>query len=341
MVDKHKAASSVTIAPLEERSGFDQWIAKYWIHAVIVAGVFTAAVLYSHYSKEQKQAVRDGSWKRFSEETSTPAFPPIPTAPPERMAGLADELVGTAVGPWARLLSATTLLGERRFAEATAAADRLRQDYPEHALVRDALVFGEDQPPITVVDRLLETIEAQQRWEQDHPELRENPAPPAEAQRVRLKTDRGDIVVAMYAGMAELHVANFVERCSSGYYNGTKFHRIDPSARIQGGDPNSRDGEPSSWGQGGPDETIPYEENDLYHFEGVLSAAKLPGDAESSGSQFFVTVAPAHHLDGQHVIFGAVLEGMDIVRAIAQGPIEEGTTDRPAEPVVVLETELL
>jgi cyclophilin family peptidyl-prolyl cis-trans isomerase len=341
MASKHRAATSVTIAPLEERNVFEGWVSKYWLHALIVAGLLTAAILYRQYSANQAQAARDGSWDRFAQATTTPPFPRIPTAPPAELAQLADELNGTAAGPWARLLEATTLLGERRFEEATAATQRLSQDYPEHALVKDLYAFAEDEAPRTVVQQLLETIDAQQRWEAEQTALFQNPAPADDAQRVRIKTDRGDVVVALYAGQASLHAQNFLARCSSGYYDATKFHRVDANFMIQGGDPNTKEGDPTTWGQGGPDETIPFEENDLYHFEAVLSAAKLPGATESSGSQFFITVEPAHHLDGQHVVFGAVVDGMDVVRTIAQGAIEEGTADRPVEPVVVLGTEVL
>jgi peptidyl-prolyl cis-trans isomerase B (cyclophilin B) len=341
MATKHKAATSVTIAPLEEKNPFEQWIARYWLHALVVAALITGAVLFRHYSNEQQQAARDGSWETFSQGTTTPPFPRIPTAPPAQLGQLATDLQGTAAGPWARLLEATTLLGERRFDEAAASAGRLRSDYPNHALVQDSFIFDEDQPARTVVDQLLETIDGQQRWEAEHTELFENRSPSPEAQRVRIQTDRGDIVVAMFTDGASLHAQNFVDRCSSGYYDQTKFHRVDANMMIQGGDPNSKEGDPSTWGQGGPEETIPFEENDLFHFEGVLSAAKLPGDTESSGSQFFITVQPAHHLDGQHVVFGAVVEGMDIVRGIAQGALEEGTADRPAEPVVLTGTEVL
>jgi peptidyl-prolyl cis-trans isomerase B (cyclophilin B) len=110
---------------------------------------------------------------------------------------------------------------------------------------------------------------------------------------------------------------------------------------IQGGDPNSKSEDKATWGQGGPDYKIDKEENQLHHFPGYLSAAKKPTDEQSSGSQFFITTADSTRLDGQHVVYGKVVSGMEIVRSIESGEIEAGTQDRPAKPVVILSAEVL
>jgi cyclophilin family peptidyl-prolyl cis-trans isomerase len=111
---------------------------------------------------------------------------------------------------------------------------------------------------------------------------------------------------------------------------------------IQGGDPNSKDANATAtWGQGGPGYTLPQEQGALYHFAGVLSMAKKESDWESSGSQFFITVAPAHHLDGQYTIIGAVIEGMDVAKQIASGEIAKDTADRPATPAILQSAEVL
>jgi cyclophilin family peptidyl-prolyl cis-trans isomerase len=130
--------------------------------------------------------------------------------------------------------------------------------------------------------------------------------------------------------------------CKEGYYDGTKFHRVVRGFMIQGGDPNSKDKDPSEWGQGGPDYTIAPEPSGLYHFAGVLSAAKKPGDKEESGSQFFLTSDPAHYLDGEHTVFGQVTAGQEVVRAIAQAPVaQEGSRDRPLTPVAIDSVEVV
>ena len=90
---------------------------------------------------------------------------------------------------------------------------------------------------------------------------------------------------------------------------------------IQGGDPNTKDVDVDLWGQGGPGYKVDQEKNDLRHFRGYLSAAKMGADTQSSGSQFFITTGTPHHLDGLHVVFGKVLEGMDTVGIIESGPI--------------------
>jgi cyclophilin family peptidyl-prolyl cis-trans isomerase len=337
---KHKAATEVTIAPLAEKTRLEALLSRYWPHATALAVVIVGWILYASYSASRDQEERDDSWEVLGQGTTPSGFG-VPTASAGVLADLADELRGTAAGPWARLLQGTTLIDEEKLAEATAAVEQLRADYPTHALVIDEHDFGDDRPPRTLLDNLLDSIDRQQRWEAAHPELFSNPPPAEDAPRIRLETDKGDIIVALYSGQAPLHAQNFLTLSREGYYTETRFHRILPGFMIQGGDPNSRDQDPTTWGQGGPEKKIPPEPNELYHFAGVLSAAKQPGEVESSGSQFFITTDPAHHLDGEHVVFGTVLEGMDVVRVIASGEIAEGTSDRPAEPVVLRATEVL
>jgi len=145
--------------------------------------------------------------------------------------------------------------------------------------------------------------------------------------------------VGLYAKKTPLHTENFLRLCREGYYDGTRFHRVIADFMIQGGDPNSRNADaPETWGQGGPETTIPAEITDLKHFKYVLAAAKKGTDVDSSGSQFYITTGEAHHLDGVHTVFGLVLEGKDVVDAIGSAPV---TGDRPDEPVVLLGTDVL
>lgn len=73
----------------------------------------------------------------------------------------------------------------------------------------------------------------------------------------------------------------------------------------------------------------------------MLAAAKNGNETESSGSQFYITLAPAHHLDGEHVVFGKVIQGMDVVRAIEKTPIDPQTQDRPLTPPSVRSMEVI
>jgi cyclophilin family peptidyl-prolyl cis-trans isomerase len=201
--------------------------------------------------------------------------------------------------------------------------------------------LGPDGAPISLVEELERRYAEQKAWRANHPDMFANPEPPADSPKVRIKTDKGDIVVALYAKEAPKHVENFLKLAREGYYANTKFHRVVSGFMIQGGDPNSKTEDRATWGQGGPGYKIDREENGLHHFAGYLAAAKLGGDVQSSGSQFYITTADRLNLDGGYVVFGKVLEGMDAVHAIEQGEIDPTSGDRPLTPAVLLSTEVL
>ncbi|HVQ01850.1 MAG TPA: peptidylprolyl isomerase [Candidatus Thermoplasmatota archaeon] len=135
-----------------------------------------------------------------------------------------------------------------------------------------------------------------------------------------LDTSLGTITVKLYSEETPITVGNFINLSKSGFYNGTLFHRISPGFMIQGGDPNSKDSDPSNDGQGGPGYTIPDEiRSNLKNVRGMMVMANS-GTANSAGSQFFILVADASWLDGSFTIFGNVTQGMDVVDAIANTP---------------------
>jgi cyclophilin family peptidyl-prolyl cis-trans isomerase len=154
-----------------------------------------------------------------------------------------------------------------------------------------------------------------------------------------LETSYGRIVFEFLPGIAPRHVANFKELARDGFYDGTRFHRIvsdkgRPIA-IQGGDPNTIAGDPSTWGQGQRDQKIvPAEFSTMKHERGIVSAARRGNDINSATSQFFIMTAAQPSFDGQYSIFGRVIEGMNVVDSIARAPIEP-RTERPVDPVVV------
>ena len=131
----------------------------------------------------------------------------------------------------------------------------------------------------------------------------------------------------LYPDIAPISVANFVELANSGFYDGVIFHRVIPGFMIQGGDPMGQ-------GIGGPGYSIRGEfarngfENPLKHTRGVLSMARsmMPN---SAGSQFFIMVDDAPHLDGQYAAFGKVTEGMETADAIVSAPRD--AMDKPYE----------
>ena len=143
--------------------------------------------------------------------------------------------------------------------------------------------------------------------------------------------DGGTIKAELYPEIAPNTVNNFISLINKGYYDGVIFHRVIPGFMIQGGDPKGM-------GTGGPGYSIKGEftrngfKNDLKHDRGVLSMARtmMPN---SAGSQFFIMHKNSPHLDGQYAAFGKVLEGMEVVDAIAN--TRRGPNDKPLTPQVM------
>jgi peptidyl-prolyl cis-trans isomerase B (cyclophilin B) len=135
-----------------------------------------------------------------------------------------------------------------------------------------------------------------------------------------IETDFGTIELELWPDAAPLHVANFRKLARAGFYRGTGFHRIVPGFVIQGGCPEGD-------GTGGPGWTVPAEFNARRHVKGVLSMARS-AHPDSAGSQFFICLGDAPHLDGQYSAFGRVTAGMDVVEQIAA--VECDAHGRPA-----------
>lgn len=155
-----------------------------------------------------------------------------------------------------------------------------------------------------------------------------------------LETNLGKIVVSFFPDKAPKHVAAFKKLIQSGFYEGTKFHRVIPGFMIQGGDPNTKAGDRSRYGTGGPGYNLPAEFNDVKHKRGVLSAARS-SDPNSAGSQFFLMVADAPHLDGQYSAFGQVVEGLDIADAIVKLPRDGRDCPLQGNEATILKTSLI
>jgi peptidyl-prolyl cis-trans isomerase B (cyclophilin B) len=144
-----------------------------------------------------------------------------------------------------------------------------------------------------------------------------------------LHTTAGDIHIRFFADVAPNHVRNFIDLAERGFYNGTKFHRVIPGFVIQGGDPNSISGDPSTWGTGNSGKTVALEPSSIHHARGIVSMARGGHDINSASSQFFVCVADAPNLDGGYSAFGQVTKGMDVVDKIVLAPAER---TRPVNP---------
>ncbi len=155
-----------------------------------------------------------------------------------------------------------------------------------------------------------------------------------------LETSYGRIVFEFFADAAPQHSAAFQRMMAEGFLDGTRFHRVIRGRVIQGGDPNSKNDDPSDDGMGAPGQaTIPAEfSTTLKHERGIVSAARKGNDRDSATSQFFICTGPEPAFDGQYSIFGRVVEGMNVVDIISRAPLHENDPklrERPVDPVIV------
>ena len=164
-------------------------------------------------------------------------------------------------------------------------------------------------------------------------------APKMESKAARqiatIQTSKGTITFELLADLAPEHVKNFADLAQSGFYDGTKFHRVIPGFMIQGGDPNSKTGNTASWGMGNGPRRIKAEFSPVEkasHVRGMVSMARS-GDPNSASCQFFIVQQDSKFLDAQYSIFGKVLTGLEVVDAIANSPRDSG--DRPLQNVVL------
>ncbi|MBR1553360.1 MAG: peptidylprolyl isomerase [Schwartzia sp.] len=149
----------------------------------------------------------------------------------------------------------------------------------------------------------------------------------------RFETSQGTFDIELFEDKAPKTTGNFITLVEKGFYNGLIFHRVIDGFMIQGGCPKGD-------GTGGPGYTIPDEFHpDLRHNgEGILSMANA--GPNTGGSQFFITLAKTDWLDGHHAVFGKVIKGMDVVKAI--GKVEtDPFRDRPYEDVKINKVTIL
>ena len=125
---------------------------------------------------------------------------------------------------------------------------------------------------------------------------------------VVIKTDFGDVKFSLLPDIAPETVRNFVSLAKKGFYDGTLFHRVIPGFMIQGGDPNTKNSDKSTWGQGGPGYNLKAEFNSRSHLRGIVSMARA-NDPDSAGSQFFIVTSDSTFLDRQYTVFGEVVDG--------------------------------
>ena len=151
---------------------------------------------------------------------------------------------------------------------------------------------------------------------------------------VVIKTGFGDIKFSLLPDIAPETVRNFVTLAKKGFYDGTLFHRVIPGFMIQGGDPNTKNSDKSTWGQGGPGYNLKAEFSSRSHLRGIVSMARA-NDPDSAGSQFFIVTSDSTFLDKQYTVFGEVVDGIEVADKIVNLP-RDGN-DCPEQEVKMLE----
>jgi peptidyl-prolyl cis-trans isomerase A (cyclophilin A) len=144
-----------------------------------------------------------------------------------------------------------------------------------------------------------------------------------------LETSKGRMVARLYADRAPKTTAHIETLANRPLYDGTLFHRVIPGLLIQGGDP-------SGTGEGNPHLPVPDEGLAASRFDKAGFLAMASWGPGTSQTQFFITLGPAHDLDGQYTIFGELVEGLEVAKAIAAVPRDEKSgSDRPFDPPVL------
>jgi cyclophilin family peptidyl-prolyl cis-trans isomerase len=140
--------------------------------------------------------------------------------------------------------------------------------------------------------------------------------------RAVMETTQGRVVVELFARQTPVTVNNFVFLSRQGFYDGLSFHRVIDGFMVQGEDPEGT-------GMGGPGYRFEDEFRQELRFEAPGLLAMANAGPNTNGSQFFITVGEASHLNGRHTIFGRVVEGMDVVETISKLPTDR--QDRPTD----------
>ena len=145
-----------------------------------------------------------------------------------------------------------------------------------------------------------------------------------------IETNHGKISFELLPDLAPETVRNFEKLTKDGFYDRTLFHRVIPGFMIQGGDPNTKTDNKSSWGMGGPGYNIKAEFSSRSHLRGIVSMARSQ-DPNSAGSQFFIVTSDSAFLDREYTVFGQVKEGMDVADKIVNA--QRDGNDCPLEKV--------
>ncbi len=152
------------------------------------------------------------------------------------------------------------------------------------------------------------------------------PPPKQDDELLVIESNLGKFSIAFYPEVAPKHMTAMKKLATEGFYNGLAFHRVIPNGIIQGGDPQTRNGDRSLWGMGMPDQaTVPAEFSRLTFKRGAVGMARKGNDNNSATSQFFVCLEPHPEWDGKYTIVGEVVQGLSNVAIISNAATEAGT----------------
>ena len=242
---------------------------------------------------------------------------------------LRDNPVDLAAEPEAGTLLARSLMARNQFQEAIDAINAI----PEEGLMKPGIRVS--------ANRIRSQAERWLPLWQDEVTLREAEDAAGSAPIMQLITSRGPVTVMLYETQAPNTVANFIELAERNFFDGTRFHRVEPNFVVQGGDPNSRPDSTIAPGSGGRGKWIPDEAgrpDKRFHFAGSLAMAKSPDQQQpgstipnSASSQFYVVLEPAENLNDEYTVFGRVIDGIEIVEAIRKNDdlFKVATISRP------------
>lgn len=148
----------------------------------------------------------------------------------------------------------------------------------------------------------------------------------------KLDTEKGDVVIQLFADKAPVTVNSFIFLARNGWYDNITFHRVIPDLFAQTGDP-------SGTGKGNPGYYVDTEITPSLKFDKPGMVAMVNSGPDTSGSQFFITYAPAPQFDGKYTIFGEVLKGMDVLKSLTPRDVQPGTALPPGDKLLSIEIE--
>jgi cyclophilin family peptidyl-prolyl cis-trans isomerase len=336
---QHKAPVEVSIVT-EEKSKFAQAVERMMLPFFLLFTIATVIILWRSNNAEKEEAKVGSDWNGILEARA------------EMDSDLAAKAVlaanGSLIQPYL-LLTQANIAHFRHEAETVDQAVAAIVDSGHPVLTKMMFPIGTGGALTTLSSKMSERLALENKWVADNSVLN-NDAPPAGSPEVIFETSEGTIRIALYQDKAPLHTANLLQRVEEKYFDNLFFSRVTKNRSIwtiQTGDPKARmpeDGsswDSSEWSrENGPDETIAKEETGLVHDEGFVSMDLKPGGLESSGSQFMITLQPVYAFDQGQVVFGKVVEGMDVARMIGEGEVsadDDGTQIQfaPVSPIVI------